>query len=1004
MGPKRKAQTIDLTEHDEYHHSLATSKDGKHEQLDAHPHPAKNARVNGQHFDFAPNGGSVLTPPLTTNHDDKIAKRRSANGGWDTARKLPSDHAQSKSSKALSDRKHIYATLRSDTSPPEPETWTDGATSELLDSSQEPDPEEGQHLRLYGRVQSKVVGVRFYKGLATPGEYILIKREPTNQYDQNAIRVDNVAGEQIGHIPRQMAAKLAPFLDARSLVVEGFLAGHVGFYEAPLDLKLLGTSDPVAAAALKTELQDAKLPVTDFNQEERDRKKQAAQQEKAAKEARKRMLKEAAKKGGTVKGGGQIQFEQSSGDFANITVSNDDSSATPSMEDIMEKTVSFDPRELGKVVDKYGAGEQVLSNLPMAEQPRDLDTKLLPYQRQGLAWMLDRENPLLPKMPSEEPTQLWKRNQDGTFTNIATTYSVRQPQLASGGILADDMGLGKTIQVLSLIAADPNRTEQPTLIVAPLSVMSNWTKQADVHFKKNKHLSTLIYHGENKKTCQKPSDFKAYDLVVTTYQTMALEWMPAGSKTKAAPVPRSHGLFSVDWRRIVLDEGHTIRRPSTKMAQAAYALLGRSRWILTGTPIVNTLRDLQSHLRFIRLTGGLEQADVFRGTLMRPLGQDKEEAKILLQALMSTICLRRMKDMSFIDLRLPELSSHKYTVAFYPQEREKYDAFAEEAKGMLINYQTRKNGKGENIYSHLLEVLLRMRQTCNHWQLCAERATALMAVLESQKKVDTRNPEHLRALRDLLQVSIDSHEECPVCLELLHNPVITPCAHTFGSECIERVIETQHRCPMCRAELADPSELVYPAVEFGDAKSAMQDGDTSQTSSKITALLDILKASRNKDATVKTVIFSQWTSFLDLIGAQLHDNGFNYCRLDGTMSASQRDAAMDSLSNEPKTTIMLASLGVCSVGLNLVAANQVILADSWWAPAIEDQAIDRVYRLGQTRPVSIFRLVMEDSIEDRVLELQAAKRKLTMTAFGDKTLRRGAEKSARFADIQRLLS
>jgi len=112
---------------------------------------------------------------------------------------------------------------------------------------------------------------------------------------------------------------------------------------------------------------------------------------------------------------------------------------------------------------------------------------------------------------------------------------------------------------------------------------------------------------------------------------------------------------------------------------------------------------------------------------------------------------------------------------------------------------------------------------------------------------------------------------------------------------------------------------------------------------------------------------------------------------------------MTTFEKDPECTIMLASLAVCSVGLNLVAANQVILSDSWWAPAIEDQAVDRIHRLGQTRPTTVWRLVVEGSIEERVLEIQTEKRKLMMTAFQEKTSKRANQKAARRNDIERLL-
>jgi SWI/SNF-related matrix-associated actin-dependent regulator of chromatin subfamily A3 len=230
--------------------------------------------------------------------------------------------------------------------------------------------------------------------------------------------------------------------------------------------------------------------------------------------------------------------------------------------------------------------------------------------------------------------------------------------------------------------------------------------------------------------------------------------------------------------------------------------------------------------------------------------------------------------------------------------------------------------------------------------------------------------------------------------------VITNCKHVFGQECIERTIELQKKCPMCRAELTDNDSLVKPAVE--EKADEDSDLDVETKSSKTEALMSILTASR-RDPKSKVVIFSQWTSFLNIIQHQLTEAGMKYARIDGSMPAQVRDASMTALESDPDTRILLASLSVCSVGLNLIAADTVILADSWWAPAIEDQAVDRVHRLGQTRPCTVWRLIMEDSIEERVLMIQAEKRKLVGKAFQEKT-KGGKEKTTRMGDILKLLS
>ena len=203
---------------------------------------------------------------------------------------------------------------------------------------------------------------------------------------------------------------------------------------------------------------------------------------------------------------------------------------------------------------------------------------------------------------------------------------------------------------------------------------------------------------------------------------------------------------------------------------------------------------------------------------------------------------------------------------------------------------------------------------------------------------------------------------------------------------------------MCRAHLANNDCLVHPAVKEKNIEDEAIDVETK--SSKTEELMSTLLASR-RDPESEVVIFSQWTSFLNIIQHQLQEAGMKYTRINGTMPAHVRDAGMVALESDPDTKILLASLSVCSVGLNLVTADTVILADSWWAPAIEDQAVDRVHRLGQTRPCTVWRLVMEDSIEERVMEIQAEKRKLVGKAFQEKA-KGGKEKVTRMGVIKKL--
>ncbi|PQE03821.1 hypothetical protein CJF30_00006520 [Rutstroemia sp. NJR-2017a BBW] len=134
-----------------------------------------------------------------------------------------------------------------------------GEESDIIDLSQ--DVEEGFGWVCLGAIDGKIVGIRYYHGYATPGEQVMIRREPSNPYDSNAIRVNNVQGTQIGHLPRQLAEKLAPYLDSKTIVLEATLAGEKGNFDCPVLLKVYGPGEPVARAELESKLKADRVPL-----------------------------------------------------------------------------------------------------------------------------------------------------------------------------------------------------------------------------------------------------------------------------------------------------------------------------------------------------------------------------------------------------------------------------------------------------------------------------------------------------------------------------------------------------------------------------------------------------------------------------------------------------------------------------------------------------------------------------------------------------------------------
>ncbi|KAF5352754.1 hypothetical protein D9756_006061 [Leucocoprinus leucothites] len=135
----------------------------------------------------------------------------------------------------------------------------------------------------------------------------------------------------------------------------------------------------------------------------------------------------------------------------------------------------------------------------------------------------------------------------------------------------------------------------------------------------------------------------------------------------------------------------------------------------------------------------------------------------------------------------------------------------------------------------------------------------------------------------------------------------------------------------------------------------------------------------------KTVVFSQWTSMLDKIEDALLIHKIRYDRLDGTMKREDRSKALDALKYDPGCEVLLVSLKAGGVGLNLTAAQRVILMDPCWNPAVENQAVDRIHRLGQTKPVFSTKFIISQSIEESMLKIQARKNRLADLTLGTRT-------------------
>ena len=152
-------------------------------------------------------------------------------------------------------------------------------------------------------------------------------------------------------------------------------------------------------------------------------------------------------------------------------------------------------------------------------------------------------------------------------------------------------------------------------------------------------------------------------------------------------------------------------------------------------------------------------------------------------------------------------------------------------------------------------------------------------------------------------------------------------------------------------------------------------------STKTRMALGVVRSMLAADPSAKCLIFSCYTKYLDIIQEALTAEGYRSARLDGSQRLKERERQLASF-HEPQVPVLLLSLK-CGVGLNLTAASTVVLCEPWWNPFVEEQAIDRVHRIGQSKDVRVVRLATPDTVEDRVLSLQDTKRQRAEMTLGD---------------------
>ncbi|KRH93794.1 Nucleotide excision repair protein RAD16 [Pseudoloma neurophilia] len=588
----------------------------------------------------------------------------------------------------------------------------------------------------------------------------------------------------------------------------------------------------------------------------------------------------------------------------------------------------------------------------------NLITKLLPHQRRGLQWMLGCEK-----------------------------------SIVAGGILADEMGLGKTIQILSLILTDgPGFIN---IVLAPVVSLNQWKNEIIRHCK---NINVISKDGDEVRDDHINIILLSYGKIENLHRrkaknTLITATSPIKKKSKVLNTYKFtfEDIFDIKFERLVLDEAHTIKDSRSSTNTAINKIKSKFRWGLTGTPVQNRVGDLYSLIKFLKIDPlgkyFCKKCDcstfTWLGNSTRPgfcecghfgavhfgwwnrkitfpvkeFGLTVLNNKIFrkIKTITKHFILRRTKLKLEKELGLP--SKHLMIIRAYFSKDEKnfYESIYKKTKLEFNVFIAQTDTSYINIFS----LIQKLRMAANHPYLLSKNTQDVII--------------------------------CSICQEEALNPIKAGCGHFFCQEEAEIYFVEKQKCPTCKVKITlDLTDISSPkrsnstdiqnidSIVHKKSKSNVLNLNNWQSSTKIETLMQILYKIKSDPGTSsnKSIVFSQFVNFLEMLSWRLERSGFRCVKIYGSMSQSQRKASIDEFKKNPEITIFLISLKAGGLALNLTEANNVFLMDPWWNPAVEEQAMDRIHRIGQFRPINIYKIIIQDSIESKIVELQMKKKAL----------------------------
>ncbi|KAF0886047.1 HELLS helicase, partial [Crocuta crocuta] len=500
------------------------------------------------------------------------------------------------------------------------------------------------------------------------------------------------------------------------------------------------------------------------------------------------------------------------------------------------------------------------------------------------------------------------------------------------GILADEMGLGKTVQCIATIALMIQRgVPGPFLVCGPLSTLPNWMAEFQ---RFTPDIPTMLYHGtqqERRKLARnihkRKGTLQIHPVVITSFEIAMRD---------------RNALQHCYWKYLIVDEGHRIKNMKCRLIRELKRFNADNKLLLTGTPLQNNLSELWSLLNFL-LPDVFDDLKSFESwfdiTSLSETAEDiiakEREQNVLhmLHQILTPFLLRRLK--SDVALEVPP----KREVVVYAPLSKKQEIFYTAIVNRTIANMFGCSEKETVELSSTGRPRRRSRKSINYSQIDDFPNELEKLISQIQPEVDRE--------RSVVETNIPLESEVNLKLQNIMMLLRKCCNHPYLIE--------------------------YPIDPV--TQEFKIDEDLVTNSGKFLILDRMLPELKTRGHKV-VLLFSQMTRMLDILMDYCHFRNINFSRLDGSMSYSEREKNMHSFNTDPDVFIFLVSTRAGGLGINLTAADTVIIYDSDWNPQSDLQAQDRCHRIGQTKPVVVYRLVTANTIDQKIVERAAAKRKL----------------------------